>query len=252
MIKRLIKSVLRAFGVLVLKRKTGIYIPEDEMPKIVRRLCEKESPVVIDGGAHRGDFVHAVRREIPGARFVCFEPDPGLAVALKAHFHSDSGVSVQALALGDLPGTTTFNINKSRATNSLLPSTQQADVSLSRLIETTAQIDVEVTTLDSALERLGFPIVDIVKFDLQGFDYRALKGAQRTLRNTCVVVVEVWFAPIYAGAATYLEVCNLMKEQGYSLYSLTSLHYSGKDRLLWCDAIFVPSASAALKAPITL
>jgi FkbM family methyltransferase len=221
------------------------------MPLLVRRLCNKASPLVVDGGAHRGDFVDAIRKHVPAARFVCFEPDPYLSAELQRRFGADRGVTVIAAALGDQPGTASLHINQERATNSLLASTAQATGHLREVTSTKSLVTVEVTTIDAALARAGQAGADIVKLDLQGYDYKALQGATRTLDSASVVVSEVWFAPTYEEADDYLDVCTLLDERGFSLYSLTTLHYSREDRLLWADAIFVPRASAAWQEPFS-
>lgn len=250
-LKRWIKAVAAGMGVVMFKRSTGLYLPETEMPLLVQRLCGKNSPVIIDGGAHRGDFVHAIRRVLPNASFICFEPAPELVSELRATFIGDPLVVIVAAALGDVASTAKFNLNKALATNSLLPSADQTTGSLRELITTQATVDVEVTTIDAALDELNQPVVDIIKLDLQGYDFPALIGATQALRTASVVVVEVWFAQVYKGAADYLQVCTLMHERGFGLYTLTSLHYSSTDRLVWGDAVFVPRNSSVWNASIT-
>lgn len=248
---KLLKSLLRRWDVVAFRRSTGLYLPEDEMPALLRRLCDRPAPVVVDGGAHRGDFVRAVRRAVPGARFVCFEPDPELAAGLRDAFAGDGSVTVVAAALADRPGTARLRLNASRATNSLMPGSAQTTGALRDLVATEGVVEVDVTTIDEALGRAGHAGADIVKLDLQGYDHPALRGATRTLEGASVVVVEVWFAPVYEGAADYLAVCTLLQERGFALYALTGLHYAKSDRLLWGDAVFVPRDSAAWQAPIT-
>lgn len=248
--KQLIKAIAARWGVVMFKRSTGLYLPEDAMPSMVYRLCGKTIPLIVDGGAHHGDFVHAIRRESPSARFICFEPTPALVSNLQVMFSNDANVTVLAMALGEGEGTAKFHLNSAPSTNSLLTSADQITGDLSALINTRAMVDVEVVTMDAALARLNQTDVDIIKLDLQGYDYRALLGATQTLKNAAVVVVEVWFAPVYEGAADYLQVCSLMNDKGFALYALTSLHYGNTDRLLWGDAIFVPRHSPAWRALI--
>lgn len=250
-IKRSVKAIAASWGVVMFKRSTGIYLPEDEMPQLVQRLCGKAAPVVVDGGAHRGGFVSAIRRTAPEARFICFEPTPNLVEDLRVMFVNDSRVMVVGAALGDAPGTAKFHLNASSATNSLLPSSSQTAGALGALGVTQTLVEVAVTTMDAALEKLNQTEVDIIKLDLQGYDFCALLGATRTLKGASVVVVEVWFAPLYEGANDYLQICTLMNERGFVLYALTSLHYGSTDRLLWGDAVFVPRGSPAWTAPIS-
>ena len=250
-LKRSVKAMAARCGVVIFKRSTGLYLPEDEMPLLVQRLCGKTTPVIVNGGAHRGDFVLAIRRVLPGASFICFEPTPDLVKDLRAMFVDDPRVAVVAAALGEVAGTAKFHLNASRATSSLLPSAGQTAGALGALVATQTLVEVEVTTIDAALAKLNRHEVDIIKLDLQGYDFRALLGATQALTHASVVVVEVWFAPIYEGAADYLQVCALMNERGFALYALTSLHYGNTDRLLWGDAVFVPRGSPAWMAPIT-
>jgi FkbM family methyltransferase len=251
-LKRLIKRLLAGFGLVIFKRSTGIYIGEHETPALALRLCGAMQPVIIDGGAHKGTFVEAIREKSRAARFLCFEPDPVLAAGLRTKFTGDARVEIVQAALGSSGGTATFNINRSRACNSLASSDGGAAGVLGELMATVERIEVEVTTLDEAMLRAGVPACDIVKLDLQGHDLEALIGAGQALKSAKVVVVEVWFAPVYRGTVTYLEICDLLRKRGFSIYSLIGLHYSTTDRLLWSDAIFVRADSPSIAQPVTI
>jgi FkbM family methyltransferase len=251
-LKQIIKRLLASFGLVIFKRSTGIYVGEDETPALALRLCGAVQPIVIDGGAHKGAFVDAIRKLSPGARFLCFEPDPLLAAGLREKFAGDGKVQIVQAALGSTGGTATFNINHSRACNSLAPSGSAATGVLGELMATMEKIDVEVTTLDDAMLKAGMRTCDIVKLDLQGHDLEALSGASQTLKSAKVVIVEVWYAPVYAGTVTYLKICDLLQKSGFLIYSLAGLHYSTKDRLLWSDAIFLRADSAQFAEPVTI
>jgi FkbM family methyltransferase len=251
-LKQVIKKLLAGFGLVIFKRSTGIYIGEDETPALALRLCETVQPNIIDGGAHKGAFVDAARRLSPGAHFLCFEPDPLLAASLQEKFAGKAKVQIIQAALGSTRGTATFNINRSRACNSLASSDGAATGVLGELMTTMERISVEVTTLDDAMLNAGMRSCDIVKLDLQGHDLEALSGAAETLKSAKVVIVEVWYAPVYAGTVTYLKICELLQKSGFSIYTLAGLHYSTKDRLLWSDAIFLRADSAQLAEPVTI
>jgi FkbM family methyltransferase len=53
----------------------------------------------------------------------------------------------------------------------------------------TAQ-QVELTTIDAELARLGNPACSYIKFDLEGYDLDGLKGAEQTLRGGRVILVK--------------------------------------------------------------
>ena len=117
--KKFIKGVLRRFGIVAFKCSTGIYVPDEDSYRIAVEQCGKSAPVIVDGGAHRGDSVRSFSLYVPNATFHCFEPDPMLVEELKATFLGRSNVYVVAAALGEVCAQATFNINFSKPTNSL-------------------------------------------------------------------------------------------------------------------------------------
>lgn len=237
--KKLIKGVLRRIGIVAFKRSTGIYVPDEDAYRIAVEQCGKSTPVIVDGGAHRGDSVRTFSVYAPNATFHCFEPDPKLVEELRATFLGRCNVFIVAAALGEERSQATFNINFSKPTNSLLPTATSLSGDIQALCQTVEQVQVDVVTVDEYCTTHGLGQVDILKLDLQGYDYKALLGSKETLRNVRVVLTEVLFAEIYKGCGLFPEILNLMVENGFVLYTLCGVHYGKNDELLWADAIFV-------------
>lgn len=237
--KKIIKAWLYQFGIIAMKRSSGVYLPEDESYKIAIAQCGRADPAIIDGGAHRGGSVEAFSRYAPQAKFHCFEPDPSLAQELTGLFSNNPHVRVVMAALGDVGGKAKFNINASRPTNSLLSPGDALQPDLQSLCELVEQVEVDILTIDAYCEAQSLDHVDIIKLDLQGYDYRALLGAKMALRDTRVVLIEVLFVEIYKGCNLFPDVLQFMGECGYTLFTLCGLHYGSHDELLWADAIFV-------------
>jgi len=252
LVKQTIKMLMARFGLVIFKRSTGIYVGEDETPALALRLCGTPKPFIVDGGAHKGAFVEAIRVISPQARFLCFEPDPGLATALRQRFAGDPEVQVVQAALGSSCGKATLNINRSRACNSLSSTYDRATGVLGDLMTTLERVEVDVSTLDETMRCVGAKTCDILKLDLQGHDLEALMGARQALSSAKVVIVEVWYAPLYKDAATYLDICHSLRDCGFAIYSLAGLHYSTTDRLLWSDAVFLRADSPELGRPVTI
>jgi FkbM family methyltransferase len=248
-LKQVLRRLLAQFGLVIFKRSSGMYFAEDRIPALALQLCATADPLVIDGGAHMGAFVDAIRACCPGARLLCIEPDPVSAAVLRKRFLGDPNLVVVQSALGADCGNAVFNINRSRATNSLLMMTRATTGLLNQLTTTVERIDVTVTTLDETIRAHAFPACDIIKLDLQGHDLEALKGAKVALKSAKVVIVEVWFTLIYARSATFAAICEFMSEHGFAIYSLAGLHYSTAGRLLWSDALFVRTDAEVLIAP---
>jgi FkbM family methyltransferase len=251
-LKSAVRALLLRLGIVIFRRSNGIYIPEGESAALAVRLCGVSDPVIIDGGAHKGSFVDAVRSVRPTARFICFEPDPTLAAALRRRFPGDGTVTIVQCALADKSGSAILNINRSRATNSLLVANDLTKGVLSDQLATVQNIEVQLTTLDDALGSLRVATCDVIKLDLQGFDLLALMGACQALRSAQVVVVEAWFAPVYENTINYIDIIDFLRQRGFELYTLAGLHYGTNDRLLWTDAIFLKAESAFFAEGISI
>ena len=234
-----------------MKRSSRVYLPEDESYRIAVAQCGRVDPLIIDGGAHRGGSVEAFSRYAPQAQFHCFEPDPSLAQELTGLFSDKPHVRVIMAALGDVRGKATFNINVSRPTNSLLPPGEALQPDLQTLCQLVEQVEVEILTIDDYCAAQAVDRVDIIKLDLQGYDYKALLGAKTALQGARVVLIEVLFVEIYQGCHLFPDVLRLLGECGYTLYTLCGLHYGNHDELLWADAIFINSASHGRALPPT-
>jgi FkbM family methyltransferase len=245
MIKKFFRGALKRFGIVAFKRSSRVYIPEEETYRIVSALVGRPNPVVIDGGAHLGDMVERFGALLPRAEFHCFEPDPTLGKALERKFAGNTLVHVVQSALGDVTGKAKFNINVSRPTNSLLPSAESLQPDLKKLCALVEQVEVGVTTIDEYCQSNSIKHVDVIKLDLQGYDYLALKGAVVALGKAKVVLVEVLFKEIYKGCHDFPDILNLMIGLGFKLHTLCGLHYGEADELLWADAIFVKSTHAS-------
>jgi FkbM family methyltransferase len=65
------------------------------------RLLTGSSPMVVDVGANRGQTVLSVKRILPGARLVSFEPDPGSVAALQRLRPRFPDLRIEPVGLGD-------------------------------------------------------------------------------------------------------------------------------------------------------
>jgi FkbM family methyltransferase len=242
-LKAIIKALLARFGIIVMKRSSRVYLPEDESYRIALEQCNEAAPTIIDGGAHKGATVDAFRALVPRAEFHCFEPDPVLVDELQSKFAGARDVHVVAAALGEASGTAIFNINASRPTNSLLQASESLQPGLQQLCRTVKQVGVTVTSIDEYCSRIGLGRVDIIKLDLQGYDFQAISGARATLQGTQVVLVEVLFTELYQGCHLFPDILRLLGDSGFKLFTLSGIHYGDHDELLWADAIFVKDRS---------
>jgi FkbM family methyltransferase len=130
--------------------------------------------IVVDVGAHVGTFAdRALRR---GARkVIALEPDPLNRECLTRNFATE----IAELRMVIVP-------QGAWSTNGQLTLHQGTHNSgMSSIIHDDggATFQIEVTTIDEIVQRLGLPHVDFIKMDIEGAEREALKGAADTLRK---------------------------------------------------------------------
>jgi FkbM family methyltransferase len=195
----------------------------------------KPGGLVVDVGANEGQFAKALRRLSPQARVIAFEPEPATAARLRSVFESDPLVSVRETAVGASGGTASLHVTRNTVFASVLTPGARLPLEYSSGAESITTVDVEMTTLDDAIDG----DVALLKIDVQGAEMDVLKGAARTLARTDIVLAELNFVRLYEGEAAFGAVHNLLGEAGFALHGFGKpLRSSTTDSLLWTDVAY--------------
>jgi len=220
----------------------------DEPYEVMARLLKEHRVTgVIDAGASDGRISRRLLREFPEAHAYAFEPNPFYAETLRQYAKDDPRFHPQFLALSDREGTATLHVTESPGSTSLfapgkrLRQMQPGGASLKK------QEQVELVTIDQWAQRNGDPAIQLMKFDIQAAELRALRGAVRVLHNsTLLVYTEIWFNPVYEQGAIYSEIDLFLRECGFTLYDIFKPKYGPNGLLTWGNAIFLNTGRLAL------
>ncbi|HEX2295890.1 MAG TPA: FkbM family methyltransferase [Actinomycetota bacterium] len=158
-----------------------------------------------DVGSHLGYFGILMATAVgSGGTVVCFEPDPGLHEALEGNLARNGDlipgdVSVARLGIGATRGKTSFEAG--------------GHSTRGRLIES-GGVEVDVITLDDAVERFGTP--RFVKVDVEGGELDVLAGGPG------IVASRVAHFGIEIHSPELGDACRkLMEESGYDCRFIT-------------------------------
>ncbi len=201
----------------------------------MRSLLDLDAPLIIDGGANRGNTVLQLRQQFPDATIHAFEPIQELAQALRQRFPDDKKLTVHAAALSDSEGTIEFHVRAKDVMSSMLePSEtkkryQGANTESVRIIE----------TLKVRLDKVLSKPIDAMKLDLQGHEIHAMQGAGDLIENVRVILTEIEFISLYDGQPTFGDVDAFMRSKGFRLFSLYELWYHPAGQVTAGDAIYV-------------
>jgi FkbM family methyltransferase len=153
-------------------------------PSVFAYLKQRTKPgdLVLEVGAYVGVFTTLLARWVgPGGRVYAFEPTPETARALRDHLALNNvadRVMVSPLAISDTIGQALLHRYGTSGTNRLSASAGDT-------------VEVPLTTIDEFCAEHGIA-PSLVKIDIEGLEFHALRGAMKTLRRyRPAVVVEM-------------------------------------------------------------
>lgn len=158
----------------------------------INNLCTGEARLVIDVGANHGDFAEAAGTLFPRAEIWLFEPLPFLSEELRkrAARHSKPWV-VQQCALGEEAMITDLWVDPMRDDIGSLVGFGGAHQENARSPARPEKISCEVRSLDSFAKKFPQEKIDLLKIDVEGFEFEVLQGGQQVLARTQAALVEV-------------------------------------------------------------
>jgi FkbM family methyltransferase len=173
--------------------------------------------VMVDVGAHIGHYtVAAAQRVGPHGRVIAFEPDPVsfsyLAQNVAANGLSER-VTMQNVAVSGQTGTANLYLGRrDRVANSLI----RSDATMPR------SVVCDTIALDHYFQDDPDPRVDMVKMDIEGGEYDALRGMVRLLAANPHLKLLVEFHPVnlQRAAIDADEFIALLHELAFTKFSM--------------------------------
>ncbi len=176
----------------------------------------KADYVVVDGGANIGFHSVQFAKLASEGKVYCFEPQPLIFNVLSTNSLLNglsNIISQYRLGLGDKPNNLrmtplqkqVFNENCINWGGRGLTDGQEGE-----------EI-VETITLDS----LNLKKLDLIKLDVQGFEYKAFMGGEKTIKKHTPII----FLENYPTSEIDQKVIKLLKNWGYAKYRLLCTQY---------------------------
>lgn len=178
-------------------------------------LIKDSRPVMLDVGAHHGDYCNLLARTFPQAVIHAFEPHPRTFASLEKE--ADSTVRLHASALGATAGTAELfdrkgqdgSVHASLSKESLL-TTYHSDVIVHQ---------VRVITLDQFMDDEKIERVDFIKIDTEGFEMDVLNGASRALESGRLGIIQFEFNSMNVTRRLFLDQF-IQRLPGHRLFRL--------------------------------
>jgi FkbM family methyltransferase len=242
---KLIKQLVRR----TLLRKEGNLVALDDVYEALSRLLAGQSITgILDAGASDGRVTKKLLRCFPTATAYCFEPNvPQYGEAWRELTATDDRLRIAHVALADEKSELELHVAQGVGATSLYrPRARYLemypdDTPVERVDK------VPVVRLDDWLAENGSPAIQLMKFDIQAAELRAMKGAEKVIRDHVLAIyTEIFFNPMYEGGAIYSEIDLFLRSCGFSLYNLYKPRADQGGMLEQGNAIFVKAEALGL------
>jgi len=179
----------------------------------LQRLCAmQDTAVIVDVGAHRGEYAAAVLRVIGNKAVIhCCEPDPVAFAALDTRFAARPAVHCHQTALGESDGTGWLITDHPGSTTGSVETGGRSPVG-------ERQISARIRRLEEFCGENRIARIDLLKLDVEGYEYDVLKGAGRMLSGGRISLIQFEFGETYIRYRRYLrDIFDLLSAE-YRIY----------------------------------
>lgn len=113
------------------------------------------------------------------------------------------------------------------------------------LFKTAEEALLNVTTIDSIVERRKLGPFSLIKLDIQGSELSALQGAQVSLKHTEVVTTEVSIMNYNQGSPSFFDLHRFMESNDFSLFDFfDESRHAQKGMVVQIDVMWVRKTSS--------
>ena len=188
---------------------------EYEVLKNIVKL-KKNSLCFVDGGSHIGDHIikfDSLCKEYGVRNYSIFavEPFPAHLTVLKKNLKNISYKLIEK-ALGNKVDYIKFYFNDESLSG---------ENSAIKHYYLSNSINVQLTTIDSIFENYNLKKIDFLKLDIEGYEYNAILGAQKTMSQGLIDYIQLEYNQTWIeGGGTIEKILNLAQTNSYKLYRI--------------------------------
>ena len=184
----------------------------------IHRLQLRDVAQVVDVGANHGDFSQAASAILSRADVLLVEPLPTLHEELEARCGRRRGRwRLAKVALGSQAGTAQLHVVPGNDVVGSLVGFSKEYLEANPIAKTSRSFECSVRTLDDLCQELKIPAIDLLKIDVEGFEFETLRGGREMLRRTRALVIELSTVRRGDGAHALVEMLNVLNEAGLQL-----------------------------------
>ena len=225
LIVKVVNACLSVFNARIVSTKSLSFDMESALKRAVVHGIKVQS--VIDIGASNGIWSRGAMSIFPSATFLGIEPLSEQEPALRSLRNDFSNFDYDLCVAGDAD---MLEVSLS-VTADLDGSTVGGGGDTERM--------VPCKTLDSLVSQHKLKGPFLLKFDTHGYELPILQGAEKTLSETNIIVMEVYNFQLTENSIRFYEMCAHMEELGFRSFDLAGPMLREYDNAFWqVDLLF--------------
>ena len=193
--------------------------------------------LIVDIGANRGQFSLLARHCFPYSTIISFEPLLKPAQKFRSVFSDDENITLFQSAVGCEKGELPIHVSGRDDSSSFLPITELQELVFPGTAEV-ATTYVSIAPLSSFLTADDIFGESLLKIDVQGFEYEALRGCEELINCFCHILCECSFVELYSGQQLASAVISWLASKGFSLVGVYNPCLDSAGLVIQADFLF--------------
>ena len=153
--------------------------------RIINFLRNKNIKILIDVGAHKGEFINCGLKIKSIEKIIAFEPQKEIFELLKKKFFHNDKINLNNIALDIEDSKKKLKINKLSSTSTLNEINRNSfyykfkSFLLYEKDAIISEYEINTTSFDKFFESINLNVDTLLKIDTEGYEFNVLQGAKK-------------------------------------------------------------------------
>jgi FkbM family methyltransferase len=200
------------------------YLTEKKILNQLKKIFFEKKPIlIIDVGAHKGEFVTFINKNFNISKAYCFEPNPKIFKILKENNCLNNKIELLNYGASNSSGNIFFNENIESSSSSINELNKNSTYYKKKFFflnflgsnDVTTKIKIKVVTLNDFIIINKINKIDLLKIDTEGYEYQVLMGLKDKINIINVIHFEHHFDDMIIKDYKLSNIHNLLIKNGF-------------------------------------
>ncbi len=211
--KELIKIILNIFD---------FFTQQKILKALTKKFDNNNISVLIDVGSHKGEYINSIKTKFNIQSIYGFEPNPDVFKILKKKI-VDKKINIINCGISDKSGKIAFYKNLETSSSTINKLNKESNYYKKKYFllnffnsdEIERKIDIDVVRLDEFIKSKKIEIIDLIKIDTEGFEFRVLKSLGEKIYNVKIIHFEHHFDDMIIKNYNLTDIHSYLKKKGF-------------------------------------